>query len=335
MKRLGDAAREVEARARHAQWHWCRRPNGFCDRPAWRVIANQLGMPFYQVIAFVNRLEEFANEAGNKGYTRGEVSHFDAADFGEALGMPEEAAARIFAALEQKGWISFDHVADFYERNKDREDAGATLRQRRKYARDKLLKMLARLAALGLVEPHERAAIETSLRDLADDALFALVARVQLALSTGAFLTREERRESVSLTPEKSTHIQAQPVDNFGDGARGTAVGLPEEGVAGAASDPQGVARAWIAGEGRKLVVERMEWPLTRADVAIARWLEQQLEGDAAALALILQTEERKGYIGPRFHTDVTDAIARHMRQKAAGADPQGRLPLGGVRRVS
>lgn len=338
MKQIGGAAKEAEGRARHAQWHWCRRPNGFCDRPLWRLIAGELGMPPYQVIAFVNRLEEFGNDAGNRGYTRGEITHFNPAEFGLALGMPEEDAARIFAQLERSGWIAYDHIADFYDRNKDREDAGAALRQRRKYARDKARKMLAKLDAQGKLAIGQRTALERSLDDIDDAALFTMVADLQRWLSTGqtphAFLTREGLVSTVRLTPEKSTDFQGEAVDNSGDGARGEKSRPSDDGDRGAASDPQAAAQMWIDAEGRKLVVERMDVPLTRADLYIERWLHQQLQGDAAALALILQTEEHRGYIGARFHTDVTDAIARHLRQAAAAGETQQRLPLSGIQPV-
>lgn len=299
-------------------------------------------MPPYQVIAFGNRLEELANAADQ----RGSVASFSAAEFGIALGMPEDDAARIFAALEQEGWISYEHLATFYDRNRDSDDErdANAARKRRSRACTAALKVLQGLAARGRVDPAQRNAIEIRLalppRMLPDGELFALVTQLKRAeLSTGAchIVGHNVTPSDNGTVPAEQIRIrdlQARPVDNSGDGARGADEGLSREEVAGTEQDPQPGARRWIDREGHQLVAERMEVPLTRAAVLIARWLDQQLGGDACALAAILQAEEARGYIGARFHTDVTDAVMRHVRQVDAQRDTQGRLPLSGVRAV-
>src|SRR5947209_14312151 len=107
-RQLGEAAQKA---ARHRRFHWSRRDGGFSDKPLWRVVAAELNIPLVEVLAFVNRLEEFANAADE----RGSVAEFNAAEFGAALGIPKENAARIFAQLERPeiGWIAYDHIADF------------------------------------------------------------------------------------------------------------------------------------------------------------------------------------------------------------------------------
>src|SRR4051812_45763543 len=107
MKQLGEAAAKA---LKHRKYHWCRRQNGFSDMPIWRVVAMKCGMPLYQVLAFVNRLEELGNEAANAGLQRGSLEHFSADEFAVALGMTAEEAALLYAALEDSGvgWISFD-----------------------------------------------------------------------------------------------------------------------------------------------------------------------------------------------------------------------------------
>lgn len=331
MKSIGELARAAEKAIRNKRWSWSRRWNGFSDMPLWRLIAAELDMPIHQVLAFVGRLDEFANAAEQ----RGQVDHFRAAEFGVALGMSADDAQRIFAALEREKWVEWGAVADFFVRNRDEEKDDQNIRQQRSRDRKRALQLLVKLERLGRIGKTEHLELMVGLKELTDPQLASLLVELrQLELSTGAPVT-SVTSDRVTVTPEQIIQIQARPVDNSGDSARGAEAGLPEEGVAGAASDPQAASRLWIETEGLKLIVERMDWPLTRASLAVARWLDQQLEGDAAALALILQTEEARGYIGPRFHTDVTDAIARHVRQKIAGADPQGKLPLGGVRKVS
>jgi hypothetical protein len=326
MKQLGEAAQTA---LRHRQWHWCRRLNGFSDRAMWRLVAARLAMKPYQVIAFVNRLEEFANAADQ----RGQVDHFNAAEFGEALGMPEEEAARIFAALEDIGWIVFDHVTDFTKRNPDVPDNTTAERQRRYKARQRVLKLTAALSRTGRMTPVRRNEIEVRLKNLDDDELVTLQAQLQLELSTGDSGNGVSSRDFVTVTAEQTTQVKSSHVDNSGTGTRGEERGPSEDGVRGEGSDPQAAAKLWIETDGLKLLVERMEWPLTRASMMMLRWLDQNIAGDAIALSTILKTEDARGYIGPRFHTNVTDAIDRHMRL-AAQSTAQPTLPLGGIQRL-
>jgi len=195
MKKLADAAAKA---AKQREWHWCRRRNGFSDMPIWRRVAARLELPLFQVLALVNRLEELANEAGNRGFARGEVGHFSAEEFGHALGMAEADAARIFEELQHPavGWVAYGVVSDFYERNRDKEDDTAPLRQRRLRARRSVLTSLAQLARGGLIAAAARSEIEVRLTAIADAELFALQAELALALSTGACVTRDARRQA-------------------------------------------------------------------------------------------------------------------------------------------
>lgn len=372
MRPLSAALDEAARRERQRRWHWCRRPNGFCDLPKWRLVAERTSLPLYQVVAFVNRLEEFANDAGNRGYARGEVGHFNAEEFGLALGMPGEHAARIFAALEAIGWVADGHVADFYDRNRDAEDDTAGLRKRRQRARESMLKTLARLARLGLIEPASRNGIETRLRLYPDEELFALAARLDQALrlgqpfSTGAdelstvstghgvsrvtvdnsapaekviadqgslsfpHVTRDVRRDTVTVTPEKRRGDSHPPVDNFAGSAAGAAQGAADDGAGGTGGEPQPDPNAWLNTEGKRIVTERMEIVATLADTRIARWRDQELEGDAAALAEIIRAADAADYMGARFHNLVVDGI-RRARQRG---HPQLPLPPAGLRRA-
>jgi hypothetical protein len=128
VKQISEAARRTEKVIRHRRWSWCRLWNGFSDQPLWRLIAEQLDMPLYQVIAFVVRLDEFANAAEQ----RGQVDDFRADEFGIALGMSTEDAARIFQALERANWIEYGAIANFFFRNRDEEKEDQNARQQRR-----------------------------------------------------------------------------------------------------------------------------------------------------------------------------------------------------------
>lgn len=334
MKPISAAFKEVAKRARHYEWHWCRRKNGFCDLPRWRQVAARLGMPIYQVVAFANRIEELANDAGNKGYERGEVGHFDAGEFAAALGMPADEAARIFAELEAVGWVAFGHVADFHDRNKDSDqDVSAAMRQRKKTRRERIGKTLAKHARLGLIENAERSDIERRLMDMSEEQLNAVVDELALReLSTGPPITRDSRHH-VIVTVEKSTEIQAQPVDNSGATTRGGEAGPSEEGSQGIAredgrerpdgGDPQAQAQLWLQSTGVKIVTQRMDEPATLAATRVERWLHQRLDGDAATLKAIIEAVRASDLTPARFLTEIGNAIER------ARARPQPHLPLG------
>jgi hypothetical protein len=298
IKSLGAAAK---AAVRHRQWHWCRRGNGFSDLPRWRLVAERLRMPLYQVVAFVHRLDELANAAANIGHARGHVGHFSAAEFGAALGMPAEEAARIFAALEAPdiGWVAYDHVADFYDRNPDREDDTAAERKRRQRARERGLKELARQAAAGLITAGERALREAALL-------------IDARLSTGHGGHIVTPGDIVTVTPEKRTELASAAVDNSGVFSQKD--GPSEEGATGQGGE-QADAQAWLESEGVRIVVERMEEAVPKAALRIARWRDQALEGDALALAEIIRGADATDYMGARFHNLVVDGVRRRQQQ--------------------
>ena len=209
MKPLSAAA---ERAARHRKFHWCRRENGFSDKPIWGVIAEQLQVELSHVLAFVNRLEELANAAT----PRGSVADFSAAEFGHAIGIGADEAAAIFAALEHPdvGWIAFDHVATFYDRNPDREDATANDRKRRERLRRWIMRTLARLAAIGAVSETERRTTELTIRqrDVPEAVLLGVKGTLaRLELESPALGSRRDafghdvtQRDIVTVTPEQS-----------------------------------------------------------------------------------------------------------------------------------
>lgn len=335
---LYKAAERAAAKKRKRVWHWCRRGNGFSDMPKWRVVAERVGLPVYQVVAFVGRLEEFANEAGNRGLMRGEVTHFDAAEFAFALGMTIGDSEKIFAGLIECRWVVDGLVADFWDRNKDEEDPTAAARQRRRRARDHVLEQLAKLARQGLVDPETRNDLERRLPSLAtmpDAELFRIDGDLQLCLSTGRAYDRESRRDSrlsqrdsVTVTVEKSKVYSAPPVENSGDGEGGEADGLSIGQVAPAealSTDPE----LWLTTEGARIVVERMNVPTNRALTLIERWRRDLADDDVPALNDIIASASGCTNAA-HFLCSVTDAVKRHGVTRTLGTSlPLAPVPLG------
>jgi hypothetical protein len=337
MKALGavldDAAARAEAkRKRHRVWHWCRHKNGFCDQPLWRVVAERLNLPVYQVVAFASRLEEHANAATSRGYV-GDVSP---AVFGAALGMSTEDAARIFAelAVHEIGWIDQEFVATFYERNKDdeTEDATAALRARRSYARRGLRGALKRLVADELIGEADADAVIADLAHMGDDELFELDRRRkngQLAgflLSTPHATSRREDESSrvrnvrphTRADAPESKHTLADSVDNSGDTVRGEAAGSARADAAPAVDSAPATAEEWLRTEGQRIVTERMRLYPGVTATKIQRWQREvggdaeavaqmidaarQISGDAFELAVQRQIDQRKlDALGPRL----------------------------------
>lgn len=268
--RLAQIATEARKATRNRKFHWCRRENGFCDLPIWRLVASRLRMPLYQVVAFANRLEELANAAANFGEVRGNVGRFNADEFAMALGMSVDDAARIFAelALPEIGWIAYDHVADFYDRNPDRIDEGAADRKRRQRMREKIVEQLGRMAREGSIPEAERRSVENALNGTLDELreLQGRLGRMELdahlppaQLSTGVsrHVTRDiggaggpqkhvptasdvtrdvtmSRCDIVTVTPEESKSLSRSSGDNFGSSGRVEPAGWPNVEVTGA-----------------------------------------------------------------------------------------------------
>lgn len=311
---------EARKAKKHRQLHWCRRPNAFSDQPIWRLAAARCNMPLYQLLAFVNRLEEHANNAANHGLIRGSLQLFDADEFGVALGMTGEECARLYAALEDPkiGWIVEDHIASFCDRNPDREeDVDDTRnRKRRQRSRERVLKQLAKLARVGKVEAADRASIEVALRGLSDDQLRRLQDELARAeLSTGHKVTL---RDIVTVTPEQSRSIEkeAPPVGNFGDAARGETGGLAK-GETGEGGGELEQASRWIDSEGKRLLVERIVVNPNVATTYLERW-RRDLQDDAVLQAIIVGAAER-GKSGAQFHILIGDAVQRAVRERRDG----------------
>lgn len=341
MKSLGAAAAAADKRARHRKFHWCRQANDFIDMPLWRLVAQMLGMPLHQVQAFVLRLESLANRSLPRGY----VGDFNAAEFGVALGMATEDSARIYAALEsaEVGWILQQHLATFWERNPDLEDATAAERKQRERSFKRAADELVDLARRGVIDEGRRLVAERAIAAMRDEARRGLLPldeqRRSLAELLGALLSpiftggqvsrrdsvtapaaltgsvvgvtvsrrdivtsQRDARDIVTVTPEQTTKLEGDAVDNSG--------AAPE--------DPE----AWLGEQGVRVVAQRMTTLPSLAATRVERW-KRELNGDAAALAVIIDAADQANQVGAAFHVSVTEQIKRRLR------DAEGpRLPL-------
>ncbi len=316
MKSAGAAAADAEKLIRHRKFHWCRLRNDFIDMPLWRSLATALELPLAQLQAFVTRLDTLANKSIPRGY----VGDFDPAEFAAAHDVPAADCARMFAALEERGWIEQERLTTFWERNPDKDDPTSAERKERGRAFGAALRELARQAKEGLIEAAERTRREIAIYALRDQGRHGLLSWAEQRPKLVALMHFSTGHAShivtgVTVPPRAEQNLVAQPVDNFGDVARGDAAGLSEEEKAIEAA-------AWLQSSGVKIVTERMSIPATLAATKILRWQHQELGGDAQALRGIIEGVDRAGYVNVRFHAEVTDALARFPRQA------QRQLPL-------
>lgn len=329
MKKIGSAAIDGEILSkieRNRRYLWCRLHNGFLDDPLFRVIADMSGRPLYQVIAFVARLESVANQGDPRGY----VGDIRPAEFAAALGMPLEDVQAIYDALvhPEIGWIDQEHVAGFYGRNRDKEDLGAANRQRRKRARRDVRRELSRRQKLGAISAEQRDSVEAVLDTFEDDQLYELKSKLRRGaaleaalLSTGHALSR---RDSVTVTPRADQKIKEE-VENSGSSAWGEKEAA-EKGSDAAGDLPTGhgvTAEQWISGDGKRLVIERLQIQPVLAETYIERWRRDL--PNAEALKKIIEGADNSGYVGARFHTIITDQVKRSRHLAEHG--PQ--LPIG------
>lgn len=319
LKSIGELSEDELKRIRHRKFHWCRLRNDFIDMALWRVVAQALGLHLTQVQAFVTRLDILANKSMPRGY----VGDFDAAEFGAAHDMPAGDCARLFAALEERGWIEQERLTTFWERNPDKDDASAGERKARERAFKGALRELARWTREGIIGTPERTRREIAIFALRDQGRHGLLTWVEqqpklaglMHLSTGHASHNVTDRDIVTVTPRADQILEEEPVDNFGDGASRSAQGPSEEERKACSLDPQIVADAWLLSTGVKIVTERMHIPATLSATKIERWKHQELGGDAVALRGIIEGVDRAGYVDVRFHSEVADAVQRFPRQ--------------------
>lgn len=115
------------------RYGWLRLYDNFPTHPKWRVIAAQVGLPVHNVIAVAVALLCKANGAK----PRGSLAEFSPLECGASLDLSADCVVRIYAALEQMGWIDQEYLTTWDDRQPDKEDPTANERQRRRRAKIK------------------------------------------------------------------------------------------------------------------------------------------------------------------------------------------------------
>jgi|GEM_PF-2848284 len=123
----------IPRKSRDRTYGWCRLYNDFTGHKKWRLIAAMSGVPLVAVHAIVAAM---FNQA-NKSKPRGSLAEFSVEECAIALDVQPEHVARIYRALEERGWIEQDFIGTWYERQPDSNDPTATLRKRAERARTK------------------------------------------------------------------------------------------------------------------------------------------------------------------------------------------------------
>jgi hypothetical protein len=224
----GPPSEHALKRQKFRKFHWFRHFNRDSEHPKWGAVATRAGVEVAEVIATVNKLQEVANE----GQPRGSLDDFVEQDWAYVLKIDPQVIGRIYAALEECGWIEQGRIPLFEQRNPDQEDL-STPRVRAHRERLKTEK-----------EARERAAF------------LALTGRDAKRVSTVTETTRAEQIKRDS----------GGAVDNSGDVARGDEARQPGD-EANAAQ-----AGRWIAERGKQLLVDRLSIGPALAETYLERW---------------------------------------------------------------
>lgn len=115
------------------RYGWFRLYNGFFDHPKWRLIARHADVPLTEVHSIVGKLLE----AANKGSPRGSIAEFSILEAAAALDVRADEVGRVYAALEDIGWIDQQYLTTWDDRQPDEKDPttaerSARYRQRKK-----------------------------------------------------------------------------------------------------------------------------------------------------------------------------------------------------------
>lgn len=346
-ERAAEAAAAVAKKIRMRRFPWRRKwqsgPYMHADDKRLRLVALRSGAMLPVVEAFVDRLDDYANQ-----YTpRGSVFGFSIEELAAHWGLDDdELLARIYAVLESPeiGWIHDDFIVDFWLRNPDTEDNTAADRQARSTAFRKAFGQLALLSRQGLIDEPTRTAKEIALHALRDQGRGRQLTWAEqkaelkklLDFSTAPSPHDVSDRETVMLTARADqTFIEAgKCVDNFPAAASGELQGLSEGQAAGAQSSPHpslgasgleggtrtqqdeaATAELWLKSEGLKLVIERMAVKRTKAETLIERWLAR-VEGDHGALAAVIAGAGERTATAAAFHVIISDGCDRHVKLK-------------------
>jgi hypothetical protein len=315
---LGAATAAVAKKIRMRRFTWVRAENEVYNDDIWRLVARMAGAPLHLVEIVVLRLDLFAS----KNRPRGSLDGFSIAALAARWNMAnDDMLARIYAALEHPdiGWIDQDHLVTFWDRNPDTEDTTAADRTHRSKAFKKAMKTLGGYQRQGHLSDQQYAERVRELFALREETRRGhfprgeLMRRLDLLLnlSPAARAHDVSTVTTVSLTARSDQNLSqsGDAVDNRAAAASGPAERLSEGQAVVPASSPQDdeAAKAWLEGEGRRIVVERMDVTPTRAANKIERWLglvdqSHRIVADAIA-----------GAAGPNLNGQLRNAATFHV----------------------
>lgn len=106
---------------------WWRAHHGLPTHPKWRAVARRAGVKTSEAFHVVMCLLD----AASRGSPRGSVDAFKVIDCCGATDLEENAVEAVLEALRGIGWISGHMIAEWDERQPQREDPDAAERKRR------------------------------------------------------------------------------------------------------------------------------------------------------------------------------------------------------------
>lgn len=121
----------MPAKPRAKRFGWFRLYNDFPGHPKWRLISSRTGVRLGDVEALLIRLFKAANRSGPRGY----VDAFPAAEYAVELDVPESKIEEVIEQLEAIEYIAEDYLTTWDDRQPDKPDGTAAIRQQRRRKR--------------------------------------------------------------------------------------------------------------------------------------------------------------------------------------------------------
>lgn len=312
-------AHSANAKPTLKRYSWSRLHVDLLDDFRWSLVAKRANAPLPLVEAVLIRLENHANRSTPRGY----VGDFSAEGLAARWNVDADMIGRIYAELERSdiGWIDQEQLVTFWDRNPDKVDESAPVRQQRVRDRKKGMRQLAVLARQGFITEPQRRELELALKDSKEPkTLMASWPQI----STGA-----SRRDSVTVTTRAEQIIKQDLPEKGKRGSATEAIGAGHFPGNGVDAVDFGKAQLWIETEGRALVTARMTVQAPRAVTLLERWAAG-VDGDLPALMAIILGAVGTSAIGDGFATVVERQI---LRRQGEANGPQLPLPPVGLKR--
>ena len=271
---------------------WSRLHADLPSMDIWGLVAEMAKSDRAKVEALVWRLETYASTT----QPRGSLVAFPLRALAVTWRCEADELARIYAALEHPhvGWLEGDVIVTFWERNPDQEDPTGPERAKRSRARRKII---------GAMQA-KRAPPAEILDELARQGLdYPQV--------------RTVTRDTVTVTPRAEQSRQQADEAAKISGAAPAAAPQAVQGETGESGENSIEPVLWLATEGKRILVERLNETPVKAEMRLERW-QREIGGDLAALVTILDRAAASDLVVARFLVTVSEAITRH-RLEAKG----------------